>query len=286
MSASSSDPQKPKGAVNKQATLDVHSQLIVDVRMLMKERDAHRDKGEFGKADGVRERLTALGVVIKDQVGGPSGWKFIDGRPNKLPAGTKQQFIPLAAQKQRQAPPLDSSGKRGREEEGGGVASSKKSKLEAAAGQKKQEQQQQQQQHSSSKAALPKDRKQSSEEVRNKAALAAVVGPKGGKGRNVNGVLIEVLKEGTGQACQNGQRVKMAYVGRLTNGKVFDASGGKPCGLRRLAAHPRRRQLLLPRRHAGLLGADARGRGQPQPQPQPQAQARIEVRTSRRYSGS
>lgn len=35
---------------------------------------------------------------------------------------------------------------------------------------------------------------------------------------------IAVLKEGTGPAAQNGQRVSVAYSGKLTDGKIFDSS--------------------------------------------------------------
>ncbi|KAJ2841618.1 peptidylprolyl isomerase fpr3 [Coemansia erecta] len=44
-----------------------------------------------------------------------------------------------------------------------------------------------------------------------------------------NGVMADIIKEGEGQAAKNGQRVGMYYIGKLTNGKVFDKNtGGKP----------------------------------------------------------
>ncbi|KAJ1849564.1 peptidylprolyl isomerase fpr3 [Coemansia sp. RSA 486] len=43
------------------------------------------------------------------------------------------------------------------------------------------------------------------------------------------GVMAEIMKEGDGQGAKNGQRVGMYYIGKLTNGKVFDKNmGGKP----------------------------------------------------------
>lgn len=255
------------------AGLDAHSQLVIEVRTLMKERDVHRDKGDFGKSDAVREKLSSLGVVIKDQVGGPSGWKFIDGRPNKLPAGVKQNLIPVAAQKTRApAPEAVGGGKRGRDEQGGDKSGAKKAKAAAAAsaeqsGSKGDKGDKGEKSKKPQAAEAP--RKQSAEEQRNKAALAAVGGS--GKGRNVNGVLIEVLKEGSGtRQAENGQRVKMGYVGRLTNGKVFDASGQKPfvfklgrseviagwdIGVHKMKVGEKRRLTIPPEKGYGRSGA-------------------------------
>ncbi|KAJ2704927.1 peptidylprolyl isomerase fpr3 [Coemansia sp. IMI 203386] len=43
------------------------------------------------------------------------------------------------------------------------------------------------------------------------------------------GVMADIMKEGDGQGAKNGQRVGMYYIGKLTNGKVFDKNmGGKP----------------------------------------------------------
>ncbi|KAJ1823163.1 peptidylprolyl isomerase fpr3 [Coemansia sp. RSA 2599] len=44
-----------------------------------------------------------------------------------------------------------------------------------------------------------------------------------------SGVMADIIKEGDGPAAKNGQRVGMYYIGKLTNGKVFDKNtGGKP----------------------------------------------------------
>lgn len=45
-----------------------------------------------------------------------------------------------------------------------------------------------------------------------------------------NGLIVKTTKLGppTGKAATAGKRVQMKYVGRLTNGKVFDSSKGTP----------------------------------------------------------
>ncbi|KAG0167281.1 peptidylprolyl isomerase fpr4 [Apophysomyces sp. BC1015] len=44
-----------------------------------------------------------------------------------------------------------------------------------------------------------------------------------------NGLVIEDVKVGTGAAAKSGQRIGMRYIGKLTNGKVFDKNvSGKP----------------------------------------------------------
>ena len=44
-----------------------------------------------------------------------------------------------------------------------------------------------------------------------------------------NGLIIEEVKLGEGASCKSGQRVGMRYIGKLTNGKVFDKNtSGKP----------------------------------------------------------
>jgi len=44
----------------------------------------------------------------------------------------------------------------------------------------------------------------------------------------VGGVLIEEISTGKGKEAKSGNKVKMEYVGKLKNGKVFDASRGRP----------------------------------------------------------
>ena len=69
--------------------VDEHTQRIINVRKVMRERDRCRlETEDFAKSDILRERLKELGVDVIDQKNGPSGWKFIDGSSNKLKAGT------------------------------------------------------------------------------------------------------------------------------------------------------------------------------------------------------
>ena len=47
--------------------------------------------------------------------------------------------------------------------------------------------------------------------------------------RNVNGVTIDDKKEGKGRPAKKGDRIEMRYIGKLKNGKQFDANKkGKP----------------------------------------------------------
>ena len=69
--------------------VDEHTQRIINVRKVMRQRDKCRlETEDFAKSDILRERLKDLGVDVIDQKNGPSGWKFIDGSSNKLKAGT------------------------------------------------------------------------------------------------------------------------------------------------------------------------------------------------------
>ncbi|KAJ2723925.1 peptidylprolyl isomerase fpr3 [Coemansia sp. Benny D115] len=63
-----------------------------------------------------------------------------------------------------------------------------------------------------------------------KKAKAEAEKKKGGKRLELSGGLIaEIQKEGEGAGAKNGQRVGMYYIGKLTNGKVFDQNTkGKP----------------------------------------------------------
>ena len=176
--------------------LDEHSKKIVKVRMLMRERENARKADDFGKSDSLREKLKdEYGVAIMDQKGGPSGWKFIDGSTRKLQAGAK---VPEKAMK-----------KRSREEAADlPSASDKKQAKEDAL----------------KKAKTGKN----AETERNKAA-ASKSDPRSAPGmRTVGGVLIEEISTGKGKEAKSGNKVKMEYVGKLKNGKVFDASRGRP----------------------------------------------------------
>ena len=39
-------------------------------------RDEYRHNNEYAKSDAIRDRLTLLGVVIKDHSEGPTTWHF------------------------------------------------------------------------------------------------------------------------------------------------------------------------------------------------------------------
>ena len=201
--------------------LDEHSQRIVNVRMLMQDREKARKANDFGKSDQIRDKLAEkYGVVVKDQVGGPSGWKFKDGSTRKLNSGAT---IPEEAKKKRNREEDDNgsnkksksqSQSQGKESVGGRdhtrtdpPASKKKLKAKAIA----------------NESAAPETQK-------NKKLLETVLGScSSSSTRNIQGVLIEDIKIGQGKLAESGKRCKMGYIGRLkSNGKTFDASANKP----------------------------------------------------------
>lgn len=70
------------------AAIDEHSAKILKVREIMKERDQARKSSDFAKSDFLRDKLSSeFLVVLFDQNGGPSGWKFKDGSTKKLATG-------------------------------------------------------------------------------------------------------------------------------------------------------------------------------------------------------
>lgn len=192
---------------------------IMKVREVVRDRDNARKEGNFIKADRLRETLSGTyGVELIDQVNGPSGWKFQDGTSKKLPPGT----MPATSSKtSRNAESGESSLKKRKRDEDAPEASS------SSSGSNKK---------STEQSGAAKKIKPSQEQERNKAVAAQLLGGgSSGKpaGRNVNGVLIEEIKIGSGATAQSGQRVKVNYVGRLkTNNKVFDSSTNpkKPFG--------------------------------------------------------
>ena len=174
--------------------LDSHSRKIVEVRTIMREREIARKADDFGKSDKLRDVLKdKYGVGVLDQKGGPSGWKFLDGSTRKLKSGEK---VPEGAQKKRR-----------REEAADTPSSADKKVLKAE--------------------KVAKKEKGSAETNRNKAAAADLNCGSAGI-RNVQGVLIEEVLQGSGKEAKSGNKVKMDYVGKLKNGKVFDASRGRP----------------------------------------------------------
>jgi hypothetical protein len=82
--------------------LDEHTKKILAVRALIRDRDEARSSGDFGKSDTLRDRLkNEFEVIIFDQNGGPSGWKFKDGSSKKLPSGLVEQDLPGAVKRKR-----------------------------------------------------------------------------------------------------------------------------------------------------------------------------------------
>ena len=211
---SSSKSVKPKSAkltsaeVNEK--LDDRSQRIVAVRVLMKQREDARKGNDFGKSDQIRDKLSEkYGVIVKDQVGGPSGWKFTDGSTRKLATGAE---IPEEAKK-----------KRTREED---------SKTAPGSGSKKQKQNDRARDEAGNNKKAKANAKSAigaPETQKNKKVLEGILGPSGPGIRTIQGVLIEDIKIGDGKFAESGKRCKMGYVGKLkSNGKMFDASGNKP----------------------------------------------------------
>eukprot|EP00602_Paraphysomonas_sp_CaronLab_P006614 CAMPEP_0185035424 /NCGR_PEP_ID=MMETSP1103-20130426/26762_1 /TAXON_ID=36769 /ORGANISM="Paraphysomonas bandaiensis, Strain Caron Lab Isolate" /LENGTH=271 /DNA_ID=CAMNT_0027572489 /DNA_START=18 /DNA_END=830 /DNA_ORIENTATION=- len=182
-------------------SLDDHSKRIIQVRLLMKERDEARAANNFLKADDLRSKLTDMGVFVIDQKDGPSGWKFLDGSSNKLRAGTK---IPDAAEKKRKRNDDSDPPEKVK------TATSKAQKAEKSGKKQKQS-------------------VDSAETSRNRALLQAATGaaaaPVVSGARVVDGVNIIDVAVGSGKEASYGNRVKVHYVGKLkTTSKVFDAS--------------------------------------------------------------
>jgi len=214
----------PASSAADGAKLDAHSQRIVEVRTIMHERETARKENNFGKSDKLRAVLAEkYGVEVKDQVGGPSGWKFKDGSTRKLTSGA---IIPDAAKKV----------KRGREEEEGASAQKKQKKDGRDHTRPGEEEKRaakvapKETQPAAARKKAKEEGKMTPELQKNKKALEGVVGASAPKGmQNVQGVLIEDLKIGSGRVAESGHKCTMGYVGRLkSNGKMFDASGNKP----------------------------------------------------------
>ncbi|OCF40808.1 FK506-binding protein 4 [Kwoniella heveanensis CBS 569] len=72
-------------------------------------------------------------------------------------------------------------------------------------------------------------KKAKTEEAAPAAAAAAPAPKKGGKRTLPSGLVIEDVKLGDGPVAKGGKRLGMRYIGKLTNGKQFDANtSGKP----------------------------------------------------------
>jgi hypothetical protein len=91
-----------KVADTKTVVDDARVAKILAVKALMRERDDAKKAADFTKSDALREKLSKdYEVVVFDQVGGPSGWKFKDGSNKKLPPGIVEAEMPGAVKRKR-----------------------------------------------------------------------------------------------------------------------------------------------------------------------------------------
>jgi FKBP-type peptidyl-prolyl cis-trans isomerase len=204
---------------------DEQIQRIKSARDLVFRRDAARAEGKFDVADEIRESLNSLGVELYDQKGGPSGWKFKDGTPRKLPAGYSENINSSkkevsAVQNVEASLKQNSSSETSKNsapvknvkvtEQSAKPVSAKTTSSKPAAGQGKTVQQ--------ADGGV--------EQQRNRAALDAIIHKDAGNGtRNIQGMLVTDNQIGTGETATRGSRVKVHYIGKLkSNGRVFDKS--------------------------------------------------------------
>jgi FKBP-type peptidyl-prolyl cis-trans isomerase len=183
-----------------------NTQRILEVRRIMKQRDEARDANNLIKTDELKAKLIEMGVFVRDQKGGPSGWRFLDGTNNKLPPGYK---IPDDAIRHKR--------RRDESSDPPEVESTPTSRSESRA----------------KKVKTSSEATKSSESARNLALLrqqteATSTAQSIGQ-RTVENVGITDKSVGSGPEAQQGSRVKVHYVGKLkTTGKIFDASTKKP----------------------------------------------------------
>ena len=177
--------------------LDQQSIRILKARILMNKRDRAREESDFTKSDKLREILLRMGIEVKDQKNGPSGWKFIDGSTTKLAQNVKVPEI--ATRKKLKTNQLSTGGN-------SGLPNSAKLPGQVS----------------------DKVKPIVVEQSRNKATLE-LIRCNSSSVKNIKGVLIEDLEVGDGTEAQSGKKVKVFYVGKLkSTGKVFDSSTKKP----------------------------------------------------------
>jgi FKBP-type peptidyl-prolyl cis-trans isomerase len=187
-------------------SMDEQTQRIIQVRRMMKQRDLAREANNLVKSDELKQKLNEMGVFVRDQKGGPSGWRFLDGTSNKLPPGFK---IPEDAVRHKRT--------RDESSETPEVESTPTSRSESR----------------SKKAKKTEAPSRSSEAARNLTLLrentdSSTKGQSTGQ-RTIENIGITDKTVGSGPEAQQGNRVKVHYVGKLkTSGKVFDASTKKP----------------------------------------------------------
>ena len=191
--------------VSAKPTIDEHTKKILAVKAIMRERDDARKSADFGKSDTLRDKLmTEYDVVIFDQNGGPSGWKFKDGSTKKLPSGIIEAEQPGAVKRKREETAADVPTK------------NSKSKTDVAA--------------AKPKAKAPVKAGVVAETNRNNSLVQSILGANSSaNSKTVQGVIIEDLKIGSGRTAKSGNRIKVHYVGKLkSNGNTFDACTKKP----------------------------------------------------------
>lgn len=189
-------------------SLDEHSKKILTIRTVMKDREKARKDKDFSKSDDLRDKLLKeFNVEVRDQLGGPSGWRFLDGSSKKLPAGIS---VPGKSDVDETKPVK----KEKRQRDDSKVSSSIKDEVKKKL-----------------KTETSVSSKNLEEQKRNIEVLKSVISnsaPASGT-RNVDGVLIEDIIVGKGTKAESGNRIKVHYIGRLkSNNKLFDSSTKKP----------------------------------------------------------
>ena len=216
--------------------MDEHQvERILAVREIMKQRESARNEKNFALSDTFRNQLKDMGVKVIDQPNGPSGWKFIDGSANKIHPG----LMPLKINENVKTwndVKEENSTKRKRTDDDNIESNQTDKKSKSNANKvaqpvvdkqtvtkvitKNDETKKQKQQ------PLPKT--PNPEIERNKKALESVARSPSNQ-KTIQGILIEDLVVGTGAIAQNGNKLKMDYVGKLkSNNKVFDSSAKRP----------------------------------------------------------
>jgi FK506-binding nuclear protein len=208
--------------------VDPHTLKILQVKVLIRERNRARKDLDFDKSDFLREKLLKeFGAEVIDQKEGPSGWRFKDGKASRLPAGFK-----IPAEFAEDMKPDEKPAAKGSKRERETPTSAREKTLENKK-QKRTREKEEEKQDSSTKKKLREKEKNATKSVersRNNALLAEIVPNATGPGRTVDGVYIEdMVTSSSSKAVKYGDRVKAHYVGRLkSNGKVFDSSLKKP----------------------------------------------------------
>lgn len=190
-----------------------HTLKIIQVRRLMKERDNYRNNNNFIKADEIKNKLIEMGVFIKDQKNGPSGWKFLDGSSNKLPPGTKVPDDAIRIKRKRDDEPE--------------VEETSTSKSELKSKKSKKSDSNSTTTNTTTTSTISSETSRNLNVLRENLVASAKNQTPGQK--VIDGVVLVDKSVGDGPEARPGDRVKVHYVGKLkTTGKVFDASTKKP----------------------------------------------------------